>query len=1193
MGRIELAGLGPGIALRWTILGLLAAGGNSGTLTLHSDGSPIPIYTAETGGSPDPSGSFTTDLFGRPPGWVDDSYLGEDVDITIPPAATITVKLGGPPGPPTIPRGVYDPAISYDHGDLVTFDGLPYASLIDGNHGNQPDTNPAKWLQLMSIPSGVLSVSPPPTEQGQSAVWDALADKWAADAGVFSPRGDRAIAVTNSCPDPRATTSANFSAQASGTGSISQSPTGRVDGYHQLATPKSCQEIVGTPDGLANHFVKIGTAFAANGQPVKVNVNRPVVAVRASGKISGSLGSSWMAGLYIFYFDASGAFLRAVLVWSGGPNQITPGVFFDAEGFDCQAPAGADHFEVSLSVVNSTAGNPVTIRFTEIVMAPDPDGDIPGYVGGDAPGGIWTGTKDASASIAQFDPLSSYPAQDYGANPHQGADDVTSNTPPVLVPFSQAQGIAMQRAAGANVVRVGCGFWIGSGPAAPTVATPTRQWHQKLIDAGMKLILDVGGFPAWMAPTHLPAQSGNGGGSISSGATTMHAPGGLPARIALPFKFQWADGSSEVATMTAYNGGTGVATITRGSGATSHNDGVNLVDALFNTALGHIYYPDASFRATLTTALVNYIAILGASNVRAVQFSNEPNIWADDTRAEGAAGYTAMLNAIYTAVKAADPSILILGGTLACNVTADSAGFTDSNEYLQGMFTAGAQYDALDCHFYTTGVIGEGNLCSSADLASGGSPGFTSGLDTLIKRTKDMLALNGAASMPIYVTETAISVTPQQTNPQPGIGERMQAQALSLSVGRMRRDPQIIGICNNMLADYSIGADSGGGLFELRGLRMRAAGRQMAAMRGMVPAMPAPGEIVRYVPDQISTGLSYLQSPWPVAANFAKAGQVALGLFGLPRIDLGAPYGQQIVISEALVGAGQTLEVSDTIDGAGMVRALGIGTIPITGKGAELFLRSATSAYFQGYDRGANAFIPAIVSGSEVTLAAQTNNWLTTASPTGIPAIILGAAGQTGDMTSWLNSSLVQLARVTASGLIVASSGLQVPSGAAANTVAAGDASGNLSWLSLANVLPWTITLVPLLGAQDAGVKVGTWANTVDATSLLNGWISNSSLAQHDEIGWHVPLAAGTWTFSLLYRKSQGSAIYTVLVDGVSVGTIDSYNATTAVNQLASIAGITIATNGKHLVSVKAETRNGSSINWALAFGMIQLRRTA
>ncbi len=45
-------------------------------------------------------------------------------------------------------QGAYSGATTYDEGDIVSYSGATYLSLINSNTGNQPDTNPTDWVVL-------------------------------------------------------------------------------------------------------------------------------------------------------------------------------------------------------------------------------------------------------------------------------------------------------------------------------------------------------------------------------------------------------------------------------------------------------------------------------------------------------------------------------------------------------------------------------------------------------------------------------------------------------------------------------------------------------------------------------------------------------------------------------------------------------------------------------------------------------------------------------------------------------------------------------------------------------------------------------------------------------------------------------------------------------------------------------------
>ena len=142
--------------------------------------------------------------------------------------------------------------------------------------------------------------------------------------------------------------------------------------------------------------------------------------------------------------------------------------------------------------------------------------------------------------------------------------------------------------------------------------------------------------------------------------------------------------------------------------------------------------------------------------------------------------------------------------------------------------------------------------------------------------------------------------------------------------------------------------------------------------------------------------------------------------------------------------------------------------------------------------------------------------------------------------------------------------------------------------------LPWNQSLTAYTDSPNTIVQ-GTWGKTnwSDAVNVNGGYgLQNTSNAQNDEIGWKLTLSAGTYTISLHVRKTTVGPIVTVLVDGTSVGTLDTYSATAGFITL-SLTGVTIARGGVRDLHLKAATRNASSAGWQLQLLGVSLTRTA
>lgn len=148
---------------------------------------------------------------------------------------------------------------------------------------------------------------------------------------------------------------------------------------------------------------------------------------------------------------------------------------------------------------------------------------------------------------------------------------------------------------------------------------------------------------------------------------------------------------------------------------------------------------------------------------------------------------------------------------------------------------------------------------------------------------------------------------------------------------------------------------------------------------------------------------------------------------------------------------------------------------------------------------------------------------------------------------------------------------------------------------------------VETLVSSGAGSGVEPWHIPIDVFSPLGqtNWTTlnynsteinsadiYSSGAQNDEIYWDIGASGGTWTIVLWYVKSANQGIYTVSIDGVSVGTIDGYAAGTTYNNKSSITGVSI-TAGQRRLKLQMATKNGSSSGYFGEINNLTLNRTA
>jgi len=113
----------------------------------------------------------------------------------------------------------------------------------------------------------------------------------------------------------------------------------------------------------------------------------------------------------------------------------------------------------------------------------------------------------------------------------------------------------------------------------------------------------------------------------------------------------------------------------------------------------------------------------------------------------------------------------------------------------------------------------------------------------------------------------------------------------------------------------------------------------------------------------------------------------------------------------------------------------------------------------------------------------------------------------------------------------------------------------------------------------DYNGRVGTWAVVSDTAAVwLGGQLHNSPGSVNDEVGigqFYVP-ASGDYTVYSLTKKGADQGIIHAFINGVDLGTYDTYNGSITYNNLGSISLGTL-TSGLKALSLKIATKNGSS----------------
>ncbi len=119
------------------------------------------------------------------------------------------------------------------------------------------------------------------------------------------------------------------------------------------------------------------------------------------------------------------------------------------------------------------------------------------------------------------------------------------------------------------------------------------------------------------------------------------------------------------------------------------------------------------------------------------------------------------------------------------------------------------------------------------------------------------------------------------------------------------------------------------------------------------------------------------------------------------------------------------------------------------------------------------------------------------------------------------------------------------------------------------------------------------WASKALDPTYYYGGSRYTSGAQNDQISWPVVLSAGTWTIEVVCFKNSANGIISLQLDGVEVGTVDTYAGSGSANNFVQVAGITVSVAGKKTLTLKMTSKNASASNYYGNIQHVRLLRTA
>lgn len=158
--------------------------------------------------------------------------------------------------------------------------------------------------------------------------------------------------------------------------------------------------------------------------------------------------------------------------------------------------------------------------------------------------------------------------------------------------------------------------------------------------------------------------------------------------------------------------------------------------------------------------------------------------------------------------------------------------------------------------------------------------------------------------------------------------------------------------------------------------------------------------------------------------------------------------------------------------------------------------------------------------------------------------------------------------------------GVAVSGTASSGKVLTASSASAASWQTPSSAIISRQIEIRLSGTASVQIAtVGTWNPTyLTNTDTANfvGWVNASDGTQNDSISFDFVCNAGTHTLEFFHLPFQNRGIYTLQVDGSTIGTIDGYSAS-LIPTRAVITGIAIGTTGQHTFTVTMANKNASS----------------
>lgn len=164
---------------------------------------------------------------------------------------------------------------------------------------------------------------------------------------------------------------------------------------------------------------------------------------------------------------------------------------------------------------------------------------------------------------------------------------------------------------------------------------------------------------------------------------------------------------------------------------------------------------------------------------------------------------------------------------------------------------------------------------------------------------------------------------------------------------------------------------------------------------------------------------------------------------------------------------------------------------------------------------------------------------------------------------------------------------------AAATLLDAKNYADSLATSSSKNNL-WHPPLTPAwVGWSNASTSPGAGMTRSQSSTRLTGGYANSAGASVGAwVEWGFDLDAGTWSLRVFHDKGSTYGEWEASLDGTPLGSINMHDGAGPINRVVDFTGITVATNGQHVLRW-TNIGTGSGSGWGGQWSGFAWTRTA